>query len=399
MADINDLLQERTRLIEESRALYDVAESEDRDLTDEEKANDDARQTKINELKDRADRLERQQKREREAAAAPQPQSREPDVEPETREVDESERQMAEFRHYLKTGETRALSADLDAEGGYTVPEVFSAQLIQAVDDQVFVRQRGRKFSLRTGESLGFPVLDSDPADSDWTAELATGSADSTMDFAKRELRPHPLAKRLLVSRKLLRASAIDIDALVRERLAYKFGITEEKGFMTGSGAGRPLGLFTASAQGISTSRDVSTGNTTSSITFDGLLEAQYSLKGNYWNRAVWIFHRDALKQIRKLKDGNGQYIWQPGGQAGQPDMLLGRPFLMSEYAPNTFTTGLYVGLLGDLSFYWIVDALNMSIQVLNELYATSNQVGFIGRLEVDGAPVLEEAFARVTLA
>ncbi len=369
MADINDLLQERTRLIEESRALYDVAESEDRDLTDEEKANDDARQTKINELKDRADRLERQQKREREAAAAPQPQSREPDVEPETREVDESERQMAEFRHYLKTGETRALSADLDAEGGYTVPEVFSAQLIQAVDDQVFVRQRGRKFSLRTGESLGFPVLDSDPADSDWTAELATGSADSTMDFAKRELRPHPLAKRLLVSRKLLRASAIDIDALVRERLAYKFGITEEKGFMTGSGAGRPLGLFTASAQGISTSRDVSTGNTTSSITFDGLLEAQYSLKGNYWNRAVWIFHRDALKQIRKLKDGNGQYIWQPGGQAGQPDMLLGRPFLMSEYAPNTFTTGLYVGLLGDLSFYWIVDALNMSIQVLNELY------------------------------
>jgi len=70
-----------------------------------------------------------------------------------------------------------------------------------------------------------------------------------------------------------------------------------------------------------------------------------------------------------------------------------------SEWAPSTFTTGQYVGLLGDFSWYWIADAMSMQIQRLNELYAETNQVGFIGMLETDGAPVLEETFVRVKLA
>ena len=72
---------------------------------------------------------------------------------------------------------------------------------------------------------------------------------------------------------------------------------------------------------------------------------------------------------------------------------------MMSEFAPNTLTTGLYVGLLGDFSNYWIADAMDMQVQVLKELYAETNQTGYIGRLETDGMPVLAEAFARVTLA
>jgi HK97 family phage major capsid protein len=70
----------------------------------------------------------------------------------------------------------------------------------------------------------------------------------------------------------------------------------------------------------------------------------------------------------------------------------------LSEYAPNTFTSGKYVGILGDFRFYWIADALDMQIQRLVELYAETNQVGLIGRLETDGMPVLSEAFTRVTL-
>ena len=74
-------------------------------------------------------------------------------------------------------------------------------------------------------------------------------------------------------------------------------------------------------------------------------------------------------------------------------------PIFMSEYAPNTFTTGLYVGILGDFSNYWIADALNMQIQKLVELYAATNQDGFISRMESDGMPVVSEAFVRVKLA
>lgn len=293
-----------------------------------------------------------------------------------------------------------ALQKDSDTAGGFTVPpEQFVAQLLKKVDDMTFIRAKATKIPVQNADSIGVPSLDNDPADADWTSEIKTGTEDSTMDFGKRNLAPNPLAKRIKVSDTLLRISALPVESIVIDRLAYKFGITEEKAFLTGTGASQPLGLFTASADGISTGRDVSTDNTTTAITGDGLREAKYTLKGNYWADAEWLFHRDAIKQISKLKDGQGQYLWQPGLRAGDPDTLLGFGINMSEYAPNTFTTGLYVGMLGAYKHYWIADALNMTIKRLNELYAETNQVGFIGRMELDGMPALEEAFVRVTLA
>jgi HK97 family phage major capsid protein len=143
----------------------------------------------------------------------------------------------------------------------------------------------------------------------------------------------------------------------------------------------------------------VSTGNSTTAIAFDGLIEAKFTLKSQYWGNSRWVFHRDALKRITKMKDGEGQYLWSQSVRDGEPDRILGLGMVTSEWAPSTFTTGQYVGLLGDFKHYWIADALSMQIQRLNELYAETNQVGFIGRLETDGAPVLEEAFVRVKLA
>ena len=123
-------------------------------------------------------------------------------------------------------------------------------------------------------------------------------------------------------------------------------------------------------------------------------------MRSVYWNNARWIFHQDALKQIRKLKvaTGENEYIWQPNLQLGEPDLILGRPSLLSEFMPNTFTTGLYVGILGDFSQYWIADSLRFDVQRLVELFALENSVGYIGRIETDGMPVLPEAFVRVQL-
>ena len=101
---------------------------------------------------------------------------------------------------------------------------------------------------------------------------------------------------------------------------------------------------------------------------------------------------------IRKLKTSDLQYIWQPGLTAGISNTILGKPYVLSEDVPNTYTSGLYVGMYGDFSKYWIIDTLNMQMQVLNELYAETNQIGYIGRYEGDGAPVLEEAFVRIKL-
>lgn len=217
------------------------------------------------------------------------------------------------------------------------------------------------------------------------------------MSFGRRELTPHPLAKYIKVSRKLLR-KAPNAEGLVVGRLGYKVGIAQEKAYMTGTGGGQPLGVFIASNDGIPTSRDVSTGNTATTITFDGLKEAKYTLKGNYWPRARWIFHRDAVKMLAKIKDGESRYIWQDGVVANEPSMLMGFPVAMSEYAPNTFSANLYVGVLGDFANYWIADSLAVEFQRLVELYAATNQIGLICRLESDGMPVLSEAFVRVKL-
>jgi len=294
-----------------------------------------------------------------------------------------------------------ALQMDSDTLGGYLVmPERFVAQLIQTLDEKVDIRGLANVISLADAESLGAPSLDTDIADTNWTTELLIGTADSSMAFGKRRLTPHVLAKYILVSKDLLRTAAISVEAIVRERLAYKFGTVQEAAFMTGSGSAQPLGLFTASSNGISTGRDISTDNTTTAITADGLINAKYKLTSAYLaaGNLRWIFHRDAVKMIRKLKDGNGQYIWRPGLAGDSGDQILDVPVVMSEWAPNTFTTGLYVGLIGDLSHYWIADAMGVEIQRLVELGAATNQDYFIGRLKTDGMPIQENAFARVTL-
>jgi HK97 family phage major capsid protein len=272
--------------------------------------------------------------------------------------------------------------------------EQFSNNFIQFVNNLVFIRQLATKETVTSAQSLGIPTLASDPDDADWTSELGTGQQDPSMSFGKRELYPHPLAKQILVSNKLLRMTP-QVDNKVMERLAYKFAVAEEKAFLNGNGAEQPLGVFTASANGITTGRDVVTGSV-NSILADSLFDAMYTLKAQYQAKAVWIFHRDGIRQIRKLKDTQNRYLWEPAITAGQPDLILGRPFYMSEYCPNTFTTGLYVGIVGDFSKYVIADALSMGVQRLVELYAASNQTGFIGRQEVDGMPVLEEAFVRL---
>ncbi len=403
-----ELRQTRAKAIADARAVFEAAERENRAMTAEEQERYKKFMQDAEDLRQRietAEQLAAQEDELRQSLGTVAGGKEQPGDDRNGNPGDE-ERRVA-LRKFLRGGvnsltgqEVRALQADADVTGGYIVaPQQFVNQLIKAVDNAVFLRGLATKFTVERAESLGVPSLDTDISDADWTSELGTGNEDTAMSFGKRELRPHPLAKRIKISNKLLRQAALDPEALVRDRLAYKFGVTEEKAFLTGSGAQQPLGIFTASANGISTSRDVSSGNATDSPQFDGLTRAKYALKAQYWPRARWLFHRNAMEKIALLKDGNGQYIWRESVRDGEPDRVLGLPVLVSEYVPNTFTTGLYVGMLADFSCYWIVDALDMQIQRLVELYAETNQTGFIGRRELDGMPVLEEAFVRVKLA
>ena len=414
-----ELRQQAAQLISEARQLQDKADEEKRDLTAEEDANYDKYLEDALALKEKADKRDELERIEAEQAATvglisdnDLPQNRTDSGPVETADEIEASysRAFDDVIFYRGTSgptqaavanyEARALQADVDLTGGFTVaPPQFSADLIQAVDNVTFFPSLARVIPVTSSDSLGFVSLDTDVADPAWTAEIGSLSEDSSMAFGGRELNPNQLTKLVKVSNKVLMVSAVGIESLVRERLAYKFGVTEENVYLNGTGAGQPLGVFTASALGISTGRDVNTNNSTTSFTFDNLKEVKYSIKAQYWSRLNWIFHRDAVKLASKLKDGEGQYQWESSVVFGDPDRLLNFPVRVSEYAPSTFTTGLYVGILGDFSQYYIARLQGFGIQRLDELYAETSQVGFKSQSWLDGMPVLEEAFARVTLA
>lgn len=404
--EILEMKQKRAALVKEARKLLDAVEKEKRELTGEETAKYEEMMKEVDSWGTKIEREENLRKME-EALKVPEPTVVPPQpTEPEARTNPRAtEGYRKSFEKFLRSGinalaekEVRAMQADDPEGGGYLVaPQLFVSEMLKAVDNTVFVRGLARKFSLAKAASLGVPKLDTDFSDADWVSELATGDEDA-LDYGKRELRPHALSKLVKVSNTLIRLSTESIEAMIRERLSYRFSVTLENAYLNGDGLQKPLGVFTADADGINTDRDVSTGNTDSSIKADGLIEAKYTLKTPYLRNARWVFHRDAVKQIRKLKDGAGQYLWQPGITADMLDEILGIPIIVSEYAPSTFTTGKYVGILGDFSYYWIADALDMQVQRLVELYATTNQVGYIARFETDGMPVLSEAFVRVTL-
>lgn len=408
MSDVLKLRQERAGLIAQARQILDKAEGEKRDLTAEEQGQYDAVWGEIEERGKRADRLERQAQMEAELgqpagrATRPEPERGEEGQPKGRRATPEYEQAFGQYLRGSRTAqgvlEERALQADVDTLGGYLVPDVFISELLKGVDAAVYIRQWATKYQLTTADSLGVPTLDADMSDPVWTSELGTGDEDNSLRFGKRELRPHPLAKRIKVSKTLLR-KAPQVQGIVRERMEYRFALTMENAYLTGDGVGKPLGIFTAAASGITTARDYSTDNTATAITFDGLIGAKFHLKPAYWRRARWLLNPAAMSALLKVKDLEGQYVWRESVRVGEPDTLLGFPVFLSEFVPKTFTTGLYVGVLGDFSYYWIADALDMEIQRLDELYAETNQVGFIGRMESDGMPALAEAFVRIKLA
>lgn len=399
-----ELRAKRAALIASAREIIERADGESRGLSAEEDAQYSAIMADVDALRADIDRRERLATAEADldrstgtiAARSDGPGDAAESAATSPPEV------RAAFRDYLRFGtigpELRTVQATQDPLGGYLAPpEEFVRDLIRAVDDIVHIRRYATVHALPMAESLGAPALDADLTDSEWTTELAAAPTDTSLRIGKRNLTPVPLAKEVRISATLLRR-APNVEALVRERMAYRFALPQERGFLNGTGVNQPLGLFTASPQGISTARDVTAGTTTAP-TFDGLLAVKYALKDQYHANARWLIHRNGIERIATLKDTTNQYLWRPDLRAGEPDRLLGFPVLSSEFVPATFTTGLYYALLGDLRHYWIVESLGIAIQRLVELYARTNEVGFIGRPEIDGMPVLEEAFVRARLA
>lgn len=298
--------------------------------------------------------------------------------------------------------EHRDLQVDNETQAGALVPpQMFVAELIKNLDDETYLRQWARGFTIANAQSLGAPKRTAKASTWTWGSELAdpTATRDTTLAFGTRELYPRHASGLIKASRPFLRAALLNPEEIIRYEIARDGSELLEQAMLTGSAAGQPLGVFTSSADGISTARDVSTGNSTTEVSLTGLREAKYSIKAPYWPGLRWLGSRTFHKQLYSMDDGDGRPLFVESVKVGEVDRVLSFPVFISEFAPNTFTTGKYVAILGDwYRGYWYADALNMELQRLDELYALSNQVGFIARLQTDGMPVLEECWARVKL-
>jgi HK97 family phage major capsid protein len=309
------------------------------------------------------------------------------------------------FRSYLRYRpgkvERLGLMVGVDPKGGYLVPMTFLTGLIKFLDDEVTMRRLATVLPPTTAKSVGALSYDTDYNNADWTPEVPASdlTEDDSARFGVRELTPHLLTKFVKTSRKMLRSSTFPLETFLQQRLAYKFGITENGTFLTGDGAQKPLGVFTASDYGIPTSRDV-TASSATAFTADDVIDLVEGVKDVYQRRGTILATREFRKRARKLKSGGGDYLLTEMNNSGTMiPTLMGHPLIVDENAPNTFTAGQYVAVFGDFRFYYIQDGIDLELQRLDELLALRNQVGWVARKETDGMPVLAEAFARLKLA
>lgn len=273
------------------------------------------------------------------------------------------------------------LSVGVDADGGYLVPEEFEHQIVDGLREANVVRalaktittQAERKIPIAVGHSVA-----------QWTEENAAYT-ESNPTFGQKQIDAFKLTDLIRVSTELLQDSAFDLEAYISQEFIRAFGVAEEEAFCVGNGTKQPTGIFTANGGEVGV-----TAAGAAAITVDELISLIYALKSPYRRNAKFFMHDSTVALIRKLKDNNGAYLWQPSVQAGEPDRLLGYPLYTSPYVPQVEAGALAVAF-GDFSHYWIADRAGRTVQRLNELYATNGQVGYVATERVDGKVILPE--------
>ena len=279
---------------------------------------------------------------------------------------------------------TNALQIGTDSEGGYLVPDEYERTLVEALEEENIFRQMAKVIQTSSGDRK-IPVVASKGTASWIDEEGAFPESDDS--FGQVSIGAYKLGTMIKVSEELLNDSVFDLQSYISREFARRIGAKEEEAFFTGDGKGKPLGVL-AAAGGAETGV---TAASATAVTADELMDLYYSLKSPYRKKSVWVLNDSTIKAIRKLKDGNGQYLWQPSLTAGTPDTILGRPVKTSAYMP-VLAAGAKTIAFGDFSYYWIADRQGRSFKRLNELFAATGQVGFLASQRVDGKMILAEA-------
>ena len=394
MSKILELREKRAKAWDAAKQFLDAKRGADGMLSEEDTATYDKMEQDVMNLGKEIERLERQAAIDAELSKATStPLTGKPGAKMGKDEKEKTGRASDEYKCSFwnamrvkapMPSVLNALQEGTDSEGGYLVPDEFERTLVEALEEENVFRTLAHVIRTSSGDRK-IPVVAS-KGSANWVDE--EGAYQESDDaFSQVSIGAYKLGTMIKVSEELLADSVFDLEAYISKEFARRIGSREEESFFNGDGKGKPLGIL-AAAGGAEVGV---TAASATAITADEVIDLFYSLKAPYRKNAVWLLNDATVKQIRKLKDSTGQYLWQPSLVAGTPDTILGRPVKTSAFMP-TAAAGAKTIAFGDFKYYWIADRQGRTFKKLSELFAATGQVGFMGTQRVDGKLILPEA-------
>ena len=394
MSKILELREKRAKAWDAAKQFLDAKRGADGMLSEEDTATYDKMEQDVMNLGKEIERLERQAAIDAELSKATStPLTGKPGAKMGKDETEKTGRASDEYKGSFwnamrvkapMPSVLNALQEGTDSEGGYLVPDEFERTLVEALEEENVFRTLAHVIKTSSGDRK-IPVVASKGSASWVDEEGAYQESDDA--FSQVSIGAYKLGTMIKVSEELLADNVFDLEAYISKEFARRIGAREEESFFNGDGKGKPLGIL-AAAGGAEVGV---TAASATAITADEVIDLFYSLKAPYRKNAVWVLNDATVKQIRKLKDTTGQYLWQPSLVAGTPDTILGRPVKTSAFMP-TAAAGAKTIAFGDFKYYWIADRQGRTFKKLSELYAANGQVGFMGTQRVDGKLILPEA-------
>jgi HK97 family phage major capsid protein len=391
MSKILELREKRAKAWEAAKAFLDTKHGTDGMVSAEDTATYDKMEADVVALGKEIERLEKQEALDRELSKPLNtPLTAKPAVPgADTKTGRASDEYKKAFWNVMRSKNPHydirsALEVGDDSEGGYLVPDEFERTFVQSLEEENIFRKLAKIIQTSSGDRK-IPVVTTHGTAS-WLDEEEL-YPDTDEVFGQTSIGAYKLGTFIKVSDELLNDSVFDLPSYISTEFARRIGSKEEEAFFVGDGSGKPTGIFAATG---GAQLGVTTAGATA-ITVDEVIDLFYSLKSPYRKKAVFVMNDSTVKAIRKLKDGQGQYLWQPSLTAGTPDTILNRPVYTSAYVP-TIEAGAKTIAFGDFKYYWIADRQGRSFKRLNELFATTGQVGFMATQRVDGKLILPEA-------
>ena len=280
-----------------------------------------------------------------------------------------------------------------DAAGGYTIPEGFSGELERQLLAYGGLRRVARVIRTDSGNDIPWPT-NNDTGNSGSILAENTQVSEQDTTFASKLLQAHKYTSDLVrVSQELLSDSFFPLGEELGRMLGERIGRAQAAHFVDGTGSSQPEGIITGGTSGV-------TAASATAITFDELIDLEASLDPAYAAspNVGWAMNKSTKAAIRKLKDSNGQYLWQIGTTAADPDTLLGKPVVIVQEM-DSIATGNKPVVIADFSKYIIRDSQGMRMIRMQERYADYDQVGFVGFMRTDALVLQSAAVKFITMA